>query len=118
MRTLSVPSSLLSPGGRLALAAAVSLSVGALGACKTVPITGRSQLLLLPAAEEQKMGITSYEEILKKEKVSTDAEKIAMLQRVGEKIAAATGQNLAWELRLIDSETVNAFCLPGGKVAV
>ncbi|MFO0577790.1 MAG: M48 family metallopeptidase [Polyangia bacterium] len=106
-------------GPRRALIPAFLLSLTALSSCATVPITGRKQLLLLPASEEQKMGLSSYEEILKKEKLSTDVAQIAMLQKVGERIAAATGEQLAWEFKLIDNPTtVNAFCLPGGKVAV
>jgi predicted Zn-dependent protease len=101
------------------LVPAFLLSMSALSSCATVPLTGRKQLLLLPESEERKMGLSSYEEVLKKEKASTDVAQIAMLQKVGERIAAATGQQLPWEFKLIDNPTtVNAFCLPGGKVAV
>lgn len=91
-----------------------------LAACATVGMTGRKQLLLLPEGEEQKLGLASYEEVLKKEKISTDPAQNELVQRVGQRIAAATGRSdLAWEFKVIDnSQTINAFCLPGGKVAV
>jgi predicted Zn-dependent protease len=88
--------------------------------CETAPISGRSQLILISPGEETALGLQSYQEILKKEKISTDPVKNAMLQRVGARIAAATGRtDYKWEFRLIENDKmVNAFCLPGGKVAV
>jgi predicted Zn-dependent protease len=42
-----------------------------------------------------------------------------MVQRVGARLAAASGENIAWEFRLVrDDDVASAFCLPGGKVAV
>ncbi len=98
----------------LALVAAV------LGGCETVPITGRSQLQLVSGAQEVQMGTEAYKDILGKAKVSTDPAQNALVARVGTRIAAATGRSdLPWEFKVIDDpETVNAFALPGGKVAV
>ena len=88
-------------------------------ACQTVPITGRSQLLLLSEADEVKMGIQSYQEVLRKARVSTDSVQNDLVKRVGTRIAAATGRpNLPWEFKVIEDKQANAFCLPGGKVAV
>ncbi|WP_205229939.1 M48 family metallopeptidase [Azospira oryzae] len=88
-------------------------------ACQTVPLTGRSQLLLLGEGEEVRMGLRSYEDILKKEKISDDPALNAQLQRVGKRIAAATGKNYQWEFKVVENDkAINAFCLPGGKVAV
>lgn len=102
----------------LALLAAATAALVA-GACATVPVTGRSQLLILPETEEVRMGVTAYREILSKEKVSTDPAHTALVQQVGQRIAAATGRrDLPWEFKVIESDKVNAFCLPGGKVAV
>lgn len=109
------------PALRSPRAAAVGLLLPlSLAACATVGMTGRKQLLLLPEGEEQKLGLASYEEVLKKEKISTDPAQNELVQRVGQRIAAATGRSdLAWEFKVIDnSQTINAFCLPGGKVAV
>lgn len=98
-------------------ALALVLLVGV--ACETVPLTGRSQLLLLPESTELQMGLTSYDEVLKKSKVSTDPALNAQLLRVGRRIAEATGKtDYQWEFKLLDDKQANAFCLPGGKVAV
>ncbi len=85
-----------------------------------MPITGRSQLQLVSGAQEVQMGAEAYKEILAKAKISTDPATNALVTRVGTRIAAATGRSdLPWEFKVIDDpQTVNAFALPGGKVAV
>jgi predicted Zn-dependent protease len=88
-------------------------------ACQTVPITGRSQLLLLSEADEVRMGLQSYEEVLRKAKLSTDPALNEKVGRVGTRIAEATGRkDLKWEFKVIEDQQANAFALPGGKVAV
>ena len=88
-------------------------------ACQTVPVTGRKQLILLAESEEAKMGLDSYQEILKKSKVSTDPRLNEQVTRVGRRIAEATGRSdFQWEFKVIEDAQANAFCLPGGKVAV
>jgi predicted Zn-dependent protease len=88
-------------------------------ACETVPITGRSQLLLVPEGTETQMGLEAYQQILGKAKLSTDARLTEQVVRVGRRIAEATGRtDFQWEFKLIEDPKVNAFCLPGGKVAV
>jgi predicted Zn-dependent protease len=88
-------------------------------ACETVPITGRSQLVLIPEGTEVQMGLDSYQQILGKSKVSTDARLNEQVTRVGRRIATATERNdYQWEFKVIEDTQVNAFCLPGGKVAV
>ena len=90
------------------------------GGCETVPITGRSQLQLVSGEQEVQMGAEAYKEILAKAKISADLAANALVTRVGTRIAAATGRgDLPWEFKVIDDpQTVNAFALPGGKVAV
>ena|SRR3989442_199747 len=98
---------------------ALALAVLAAIACQSVPLTGRHQIMLLPEGTELQMGLTSYREVLKKSKVSSDAALTAQVTRVGQRIAAATGRSdYQWEFKVIDDKQVNAFCLPGGKVAV
>ena len=88
-------------------------------ACATVPITGRSQLLLLSESAEVQMGLDAYRQVLRKAKLSTDAAATEQVQRVGRRIAEATGRtDYQWEFTLIEDKQANAFCLPGGKVAV
>jgi metalloendopeptidase OMA1, mitochondrial len=88
-------------------------------ACETVPITGRSQLVLIPEGTEMQMGLDSYKQILDKSKVSNDPRLNEQVTRVGRRIATATERNdYQWEFKVIEDQQVNAFCLPGGKVAV
>ena len=88
-------------------------------ACQSVPVTGRSQMMMLSEGQEQQMGLEAYQEILKKSKVSTDPALNAQVTRVGRRIAEATGKtDFQWEFKVIEDKQVNAFCLPGGKVAV
>lgn len=90
-----------------------------LAACQTVPYTERRQILLLSDADETKMGLDAYKEIVGKAKVSTDPAANELVTRVGRRIAQATGKNYQWEFKVIDDpKTANAFALPGGKVAV
>lgn len=89
--------------------------------CTTVQDTGRKQLLLTSASSEAQMGLQSFAEIKKSEKISTDAATNARIQKIGKRIAAAVGRelpNAEWEFVVFDSDTVNAFALPGGKVGV
>jgi metalloendopeptidase OMA1, mitochondrial len=97
----------------------LSTCCGALAACATAPITGRSQIILLPEGAEMQMGLDAYRQILAKSQVSSDAAHTAQVTRVGERIAQATGRaDYRWEFKVIESPQVNAFCLPGGKVGV
>lgn len=75
---------------------------------------------LYSAEDENKMGLDAYKETLASEKRCTDQEAIAMIDRVGKRLAAVVpgGDQFAWEFTLLESDTINAFCLPGGKVAV
>jgi predicted Zn-dependent protease len=104
--------------GRAPRAALVAVAVLAAG-CQTVPGTGRSQLMLLPESSEIRMGHQAYVEVLNKSKVSADPVLNDQIQRVGRRIATATGRtDYQWEFKLIEDKQANAFCLPGGKVAV
>ncbi|MBA2849545.1 M48 family metallopeptidase [Thermosulfuriphilus ammonigenes] len=89
-------------------------------ACATAPVTGRQQLILIDSQTEQALGLEAYENILKEAKISQDPQINALIQRVGWRIAEATGRDdFAWEFKVIEApKTINAFCLPGGKVFV
>ncbi len=60
----------------------------------------------------------AYAEIKSKSKLSNNAEWNAMVQRVAQRIAKASGEPFQWDVILIDSPEVNAWCMPGGKMAV
>ncbi|MGZ3789893.1 MAG: M48 family metallopeptidase [Bacteriovorax sp.] len=60
----------------------------------------------------------AYVEVKSKSKISTNKEWNDVVQRVAKRIAAASGENFQWETVLIESPEVNAWCMPGGKIAV
>jgi len=103
----------------LAPLAALTLAVAALIGCREVEGTGRSQLLLVPESVVNQQGIAAYRDIIDQETVSTDQEMTAIVERVGRRLAAvAPDRGFQWEFTLLESGTPNAFCLPGGKVAI
>jgi predicted Zn-dependent protease len=100
-------------------------------ACATVPLTERKTLRLIPDSELISLSFQQYSDVLKQSKLSNDPEKVHRVRRVGERIARASEeflresklesdiQNYKWEFNLIqDDKVVNAWCMPGGKVAV
>ena len=89
--------------------------------CYTNPVTGRQSLVLIQPSEELQLGAQSFKDIKAKEKESKDPALNARVQRVGKRIATAVGDQMPdaqWEFVVFDSEQVNAFALPGGKVGV
>jgi predicted Zn-dependent protease len=98
-------------------------------ACTTVPITGRKQMNLLPESQMMGMAVTSYSQFLGENPAlpANDA-KVQQVKRVGEKVAAAAKRYLEakgatdriagfkWEFNVVNSNEVNAWCMPGGKV--
>ncbi len=89
-------------------------------ACATVPYTNRHQINIVSDDEETQMGLQAFTDVKKKNKISHDPEANALVERVGKRIAAAANKpEYQWEFTVIDDpKTINAFCLPGGKIAV
>ncbi|NOT76466.1 MAG: M48 family metallopeptidase [Cyclobacteriaceae bacterium] len=98
--------------------------------CATVPLTGRKQLSLVSNSEIIPMAAEEYKAVIAKGPLSNDAQKTQQIRTVGMKIQRAVEQYMAnaglsnelsgfdWEFNLIeDPKTVNAWCMPGGKVA-
>ena len=82
-------------------------------------MTDRRQLLLSTEGSEAQLGLTSYQSILKEEAESKNSHFKELVNRVGQRIAKVSGRDdFQWEFRTLASEQQNAFCLPGGKVAV
>lgn len=104
----------------IGLAASSTITVmGGLYGCAHAPYTERSQLILLPRSQELALGAETSQEILKKEKQSTDPRYVDPVRRVGRRIAEVSGEDYDWEFHVIDApDTVNAFALPGGKIFV
>lgn len=103
---------------------------GIISQCATVPVTGRRQLSLVSNSEIIPMSFDQYSQVLNESKLSTDQEQTALIKRVGNRIQKAVEQYMAaqnasgqlegfaWDFNLIeDDKTVNAWCMPGGKVA-
>jgi predicted Zn-dependent protease len=98
--------------------------------CSSVPLTGRSQLNMIPSSEMLAMSYQQYDIFLSENQLSTNAAEVNMVKRVGSKIQQAvekymTDNNLSsrlngydWEFNLVEDEQVNAWCMPGGKVVV
>lgn len=110
------------------------LSLAILGiviySCATVPVTGRKQLNLVAQDEIIAASAQEYQKVLAQSKLSNNQEQVAMIKRVGANIQKAVEEYMAqknasaqlagfkWEFNLIeDDKTVNAWCMPGGKVA-
>ena len=100
------------------LPAIVIATLAFLPSCATNPETGRRSLNVIPDATLNSMGVQAYQEVLSTEKVSTNARQTAVVKRVAERIAAASGEKFNWEVNLIESDQANAFVLPGGKIVV
>ncbi|MBI2359521.1 MAG: M48 family metallopeptidase [Deltaproteobacteria bacterium] len=91
-----------------------------LAGCQVAPVTGRSQLMLVSEGQEVSLGEESYRYILRDSLVSHEREAVRIVRKVGERIArAANKPDYRWDFQVInDPEMVNAFAVPGGKVAV
>ncbi len=108
------------PADGEARAAALALTLIAATGCSTVPYTHRSQFMVMPESDDLKLGAAAYQQVLKQAKISHDPRFTAPVQEVGKRIAAAADKpEYQWEFTVIDDpKQANAFCLPGGKVAV
>jgi predicted Zn-dependent protease len=115
----------------LSRAVAVFTLCVVLAACATVPLTERKSLRLIPASELLSLSNDQYTTVLKESKLSTDRRQVQMVTRVGKRIASAAEEflkesqaqdkikNYQWEFNVIeDDKTANAWCMPGGKIAV
>src|SRR5574341_86893 len=98
----------------------VILAVAFFAACSTAPYTGRSQLMLVSEGQEASLGDEAYRYILRDSVVTRSPDAEHLVRKVGAKIAASANKpEYKWEFTVInDPDTVNAFALPGGKVAV
>jgi predicted Zn-dependent protease len=100
------------------LLALVALMLVVMG-CRTVPVSGRKQFVVLTEGYENNLGAASYQEYKAKYKPTANERQQAVLKRVGQALAKVSGQTgFVWEFNVLDSSIENAFCLPGGKVAV
>jgi metalloendopeptidase OMA1, mitochondrial len=88
-----------------------------LAGCAKTPVTNRPQLILISNDQEMTLGVKESEKLKQSATFSTDRAEVARVRRIGEKIAAVSGrEDFDWEFNVIESDELNAFCLPGGKV--
>ncbi len=115
--------------GRTGWLCPVVLACTLIAGCATNPYTERGQLLLTSAGYEMQLGAQAYQEVLKdpKNRISKDPREVDPVLRVAERIIAAAkqskykelAQQFDWSVTVIkDDKTLNAFALPGGKIAV
>ena len=114
---------------QLLILSLVSLSLIIIS-CSTVPLTGRSQLNMISDGEMLAMSYQQYDEFLKQNPTSKDQPAVEMVQRIGVNIQHAVEtylvdnhlsahlQGYKWEFNLVESDQVNAWCMPGGKVVI
>ena len=102
-----------------------------LSSCSTAPITDRRQLKLIPESKLNAQAAKIYEKVKEKEKMSEDTKTLEEIKEIGKKMENSIAEyfytaklndptvNFDWEYILIDNKKVrNAWCMPGGKIAV
>ena len=111
----------------MALVAAIVMSCGT---TRTVPITGRKQNILVSDEQVLSLSNKEYSDYMKSAKLSTNSANTAMVKRVGQRLATAVEKYLnehglqaetkeySWEFNLVQDQSVNDFCMPGGKIVV
>ena len=111
----------------------IIVTIGAIAlflSCATNPFTGKKTLALVPNSQIFPTAFAQYDQFLTDNKVITGTAEANMVKRVGQKIAVAAERWLnangyqgylkdyKWEYNLVDDKTVNAWCMPGGKIVV
>ena len=97
--------------------------------CGTVPLTGRKQFSVIPESQMISLANDSYSQVLKENELSDNRQYTDQVERVGKKIASAVEEYFReqgmeerlegynWEFNVIKSDEMNAWCMPGGKIA-
>ena len=100
-----------------------------IAACTTVPLTNRTQLAIIPSSEMLSLSTSNYSEVLSQSTLSANASYRQSVSRVGLRISQAVEKYLTeigraslldgyeWEFNVIESDEMNAWCMPGGKIA-
>lgn len=114
----------------IVMSAVAALALASCGTASKVPVTGRTHRLLVSDAQVLSLSNQEYSKFMKSAKTSTNATNTAMVKRVGQRLATAVEsylkshnaadecKNFSWEFNLVQSNEVNAFCMPGGKIVV
>ena len=102
-----------------------------LPSCSTVPITERKQLSIIPESRINRQASKAYENFRQKSKLITTGSQLKEIRNIGKKMELAVSaffknqekedptKNFGWDYILVDNDkVVNAWCMPGGKIAV
>ena len=102
-----------------------------LPSCSTVPITERKQLTIIPESKINQQAAAAYENFRAKNKLITSGSQLKEVKEIGKKMETAVSaffsnkeqedptRNFDWDYILVDNDkVVNAWCMPGGKIAV
>ena len=107
-----------------------TLMLSSCGTTQQVPLTGRTHRISVSDEQVLSLSNQEYTKYMASAKKSTNAANTAMVQRVGQKLAsavetylkengfAADVKNYSWEFNLVQDQSANAFCMPGGKIVV
>ncbi|MDF1570417.1 MAG: M48 family metallopeptidase [Bacteroidales bacterium] len=97
--------------------------------CSNVPLTGRKQFTAIPSSQMQELSADSYSQVLSEQQLSDNTAYVNAVTRVGKKVVAAVEEYLLmngleariddfnWRFNVLESEEVNAWCMPGGQIA-
>ena len=114
----------------LALVAMTALVLASCGTTQKVPLTGRTHRISVSAEQVLSLSNQEYTKYMATAKKSTNAANTAMVKRVGQRLAHAVEtylkqngyandvKNYSWEFNLVQDNSANAFCMPGGKIVV
>ncbi|MBO4754225.1 MAG: M48 family metallopeptidase [Bacteroidales bacterium] len=120
----------MKPIKSLFITALTALVLASCGTASKVPVTGRTHRLSVSDEQVLSLSNSQYKEYMASAKKSTDAANTALVQRVGQRLATAVEtylrdngfanelQYFNWEFNLVKDNSVNAFCMPGGKIVV
>ena len=98
-------------------------------ACSTVPVTGRKQFTAIPTSQMLSLSNQSYDQVLQQSDLSSNSKALQDIRQVGNRVTDAVERYLRqnnnsdlidgyeWEYNLIDNDALNAWCMPGGKIA-
>ncbi|MEM7474020.1 MAG: M48 family metallopeptidase [Planctomycetota bacterium] len=92
---------------------------GCIAGCKTAPVTGRKQMMLVQEPNEVAMGAQAFADAAESEAPTSNSTYQKMVEKVARRIAAVSGRDdYDWETRCVASEEKNAYALPGGKIVI
>ena len=115
---------------KFAIVAMTTLVLASCGTTQKVPLTGRTHRISVSDEQVLSLSNQEYTKYMATAKKSTNAANTAMVKRVGQKLATAVEtylknngfandvKNYSWEFNLVQDNSANAFCMPGGKIVV